>query len=49
MRMNRLVEGCLFKSRSQLARHALREVLKEPRFQEVLNENESDFPALRGG
>ncbi|MGC9049643.1 ribbon-helix-helix domain-containing protein [Pyrobaculum sp.] len=48
MRIDRLVEKGLFKSRSQLVKHALREMLKEPRFQEVLNEKEDDFPTLRG-
>ncbi len=48
MRIDRLVERGLFKSRSQLVKQALREMLKEPRFQEVLNEKEDDFPTLKG-
>lgn len=48
MRIDRIVNRGLFKNRSHLIEQDLREMLKEPRFQEVLNEKEDDFPTLRG-
>jgi len=49
LRIDKLVERGLFKSRSHLIKQALRELLSDPRFQEALKErDDDDFPTLRG-
>jgi Arc/MetJ-type ribon-helix-helix transcriptional regulator len=46
LRIDKLVEKGLFKSRSHLIRQALRELLSG--YQEALKERDDDFPTLRG-
>ncbi|RFA94611.1 CopG family transcriptional regulator [Pyrobaculum aerophilum] len=48
VRMDRLIERGLFKSRSHLVKEALKELLKDPKYREALREEEDDFPTLRG-
>lgn len=48
MRVDRLIERGVFKNRSHLVKQALEELIKEPKYQEVLNEKEDSFPTLRG-
>ncbi|MFZ8807813.1 MAG: ribbon-helix-helix domain-containing protein [Pyrobaculum sp.] len=48
LRIDKLVEKGLFKSRSHLIKQALRELLSDPGYQEALKERDDDFPTLRG-
>jgi Arc/MetJ-type ribon-helix-helix transcriptional regulator len=48
LRIDKLVEKGLFKSRSYLIKQALRELLSGPGYQEALKERDDDFPTLRG-
>jgi Arc/MetJ-type ribon-helix-helix transcriptional regulator len=48
LRIDKLVEKGLFKSRVHLIKQALRELLNDPGYQEALKERDDDFPMLRG-
>jgi len=49
LRIDKLVERGLFRSRSHFIKQALRELLSDPGYQEALKEHDDDdFPTLRG-